>query len=178
MALTRRFLLACLTERALFLPGCKAIEQPAGWPLQPSMSGGNSRVFGAFPPLNVCGTATCSKTIEKPPVRRAHSPSTYLENKDEPDRNELPPISHVQEMGGSSLYGGAYLERQRTTSHSGARSSPCFTRFLLIAIRNRLVNKLVECRALLGGADGSHDRIPYDVAVLVDNVGCREREQI
>ena len=50
--------------------------------------------------------------------------------------------------------------------------------FLLIAIRNRLVNKLVECRALLGGADGSHDWIPSDVAVLVDNIGCREREQI
>ena len=48
MALTRSFLLACLTERALFLPGCKAIEQPAGRPLQPSMSGGNSRIFGAF----------------------------------------------------------------------------------------------------------------------------------
>ena len=50
--------------------------------------------------------------------------------------------------------------------------------FLLLAIRNRLVNKLVECCALLGGADGSHDWIPYDVAVLVDNVGYREREQI
>ena len=76
------------------------------------------------------------------------------------------------------LYGRAYLTEQRTTSHSGARSSPCFTRFLLLAIRNRLVDKLVECCALLGGADGSHDWIPYDVAVLVDNVGGREREQV
>ena len=70
------------------------------------------------------------------------------------------------------------LERERTTSHSGARSSPCLTRFLLLAIRNRLVNKLVECCALLGGADGSHDWIPYDVAILIDDIRCREREQI
>ena len=76
------------------------------------------------------------------------------------------------------LYGRAYLTEQRTTPHGGARSSPCFTRFLLLAIRNRLVDKLVECCALLGGADGSHDWIPYDVAVLVDNVGGREREQV
>ena len=76
------------------------------------------------------------------------------------------------------LYGGAYLEKQRTTSHSGARSSPCFTRFLLLAIRNRLVDKLVECCALLGGANGSHDWIPYDVAILIDDIRCREREQI
>ena len=76
------------------------------------------------------------------------------------------------------LYGGDYLERQRTTSHSDTRSSLCFTRFLLLAIRNRLVDKLVECCALLGGADGSHDWIPYDVAVLIDDIRCREREQI
>ena len=76
------------------------------------------------------------------------------------------------------LYGRAYLTEQRTTSHSGARSSPCFTRFLLLAIRNRLVDKLVECCALLGGADGSHDWIPYDVAILIDDIRCREREQI
>ena len=76
------------------------------------------------------------------------------------------------------LYGGTYLERERTTPHSDARSSPCFTRFLLLAIRNRLVDKLVECCALLGGADGSHDGIPYDVAILIDNVGGREREQV
>ena len=37
--------------------------------------------------------------------------------------------------------------------------------FLLLAICNRLVDKLVECCALLGGADGSHDWIPYDVAI-------------
>ena len=56
---------------------------------------------------------------------------------------------------------------------------PLFTcRISLLAIRNRLVDKLVECCALLGGADGSHDWIPYDVAVLVDNVGGREREQV
>lgn len=76
------------------------------------------------------------------------------------------------------LYGGAYLEKQRTTPHSGARSSLCFTHFLLLAIRNRLVDKLVECCALLGGADGSHDWIPYDVAILIDDIRCREREQI
>ena len=76
------------------------------------------------------------------------------------------------------LCGRAYLTEQRTTSHGGTRSSPCFTRFLLLAIRNRLVDKLVECCTLLGGADGSHDWIPYDVAVLVDNVGGREREQV
>ncbi len=52
------------------------------------------------------------------------------------------------------------------------------TQPLLLAIRNRLVDKLVERRALLGGADGAHDGLPYDVAVLIDNVGCREREQI
>ena len=40
------------------------------------------------------------------------------------------------------------------------------------------VDKLVECCALLGGADGAHDGLPYDVAVLVDNVGGREREQV
>ena len=50
--------------------------------------------------------------------------------------------------------------------------------FLLLAIRNRLVDKLVECCALLGGADGSHDWIPYDVAILIDDIRCREREQI
>ena len=76
------------------------------------------------------------------------------------------------------LYGEAYLEKQRTTPRSGARSSPCFTRFLLLAIRNRLVDKLVECCALLGGANGSHDWISYDVAVLIDDIRCREREQI
>ena len=76
------------------------------------------------------------------------------------------------------LYGGAYLEKQRTTSHSGARSPPCLPCFLLFAIRNRLVDKLVECCALLGGADGSHDWIPYDVAILIDDIRCREREQI
>ena len=76
------------------------------------------------------------------------------------------------------LYGRAYLTEQRTTPHGGARPSLCFTRYLLLAIRNRLVDKLVECCALLGGADGSHDWIPYDVAVLVDNVGGREREQV
>ena len=52
------------------------------------------------------------------------------------------------------------------------------TQPLLLAIRNRLVDKFVECCALLGGADGAHDGLPYDVAVLVDNVGRREREQI
>ena len=52
------------------------------------------------------------------------------------------------------------------------------TQPLLLALRNRLVDKLVERCALLGGADGTHDGLPYDVAVLVDNVGCREREQI
>ena len=76
------------------------------------------------------------------------------------------------------LYGRANLTEQRTTSHGGTRSSPCFTRFLLPALRNRLVDKLVERRALLGGVDGAHDGLPYDVAILVDNVGCREREQI
>ena len=50
--------------------------------------------------------------------------------------------------------------------------------FLLLAIRNRLVDKLVERCALLGGADGSHDWIPYDVAILIDDIRCREREQI
>lgn len=56
---------------------------------------------------------------------------------------------------------------------------PLFTcRFLLLAIRNRLVDKLVERCALLGGADGSHDWIPYDVAILIDDIRCREREQI
>ena len=61
------------------------------------------------------------------------------------------------------------------------RLSPCHitcTQPLLLALRNRLVDKLVERRALLGGADGAHDGLPYDVAVLVDNVGRREREQI
>lgn len=29
------------------------------------------------------------------------------------------------------------------------------------------VDKLVECCALLGGADGAHDGLPYDVAVQV-----------
>ena len=76
------------------------------------------------------------------------------------------------------LYGGDYLERQRTTPHSDTRSSRCFTCFLLLAIRNRLVDKLVERRALLGGADGSHDWISYDVAILIDDIRCREREQI
>ena len=52
------------------------------------------------------------------------------------------------------------------------------TQPLLLAICNRLVNKLVECCALLGGADGSHDWIPYDVAILIDDIRCREREQI
>ena len=69
-------------------------------------------------------------------------------------------------------------ERQRTTLHSGARSSLRLTRFLLLAIRNRLVDKVVECCALLGGADGSHDWIPYDVAILIDDIRCWEREQI
>ena len=76
------------------------------------------------------------------------------------------------------LYDRAHLTEQRTTSHNDTRPSLCFTRFLLLAIRNRLVDKLVECCALLGGADGSHDWIPYDVAVLIDNVGGREREQV
>ena len=76
------------------------------------------------------------------------------------------------------LYGGDYLERQQTTPHSDTRSSRCFTCFLLLAIRNRLVDKLVECCALLGGADGSHDWISYDVAILIDDIRCREREQI
>ena len=76
------------------------------------------------------------------------------------------------------LYGGDYLERQQTTPHSGARSSPCFTRFLLLAIRNRLVDKLVERCALLSGADGAHDGLPYDVAILIDDIRRREREQI
>ena len=50
--------------------------------------------------------------------------------------------------------------------------------FLLLAIRNRLVDKLVERCTLLGGADGSHDWIAYDVAILIDDIRCREREQI
>ena len=49
---------------------------------------------------------------------------------------------------------------------------------LFLTIRNRLVNKFVERSALLGGADGAHDGLPYDVSVLIDNVGSREREQV
>ena len=52
------------------------------------------------------------------------------------------------------------------------------TQPLLLAIRNRLVDKLIERRALLSGADGAHDGLPYDVAILIDDIRCREREQI
>lgn len=74
----------------------------------------------------------------------------------------------------------SHLEESKTKRPRDSRdllnihSSAC----LLFALRNRLVDKLVKRRALLGGADGAHDGLPYDVAVLVDNVGCREREQI
>ena len=76
------------------------------------------------------------------------------------------------------LYGRAYLTEQRTTSHSDTRPSLCLTLFLLLVIRNRLIDEFIKRRTLLGGADGAHDGLPYDVAVLVDNVGGREREQV
>lgn len=49
---------------------------------------------------------------------------------------------------------------------------------LLFAVCDCLIDQLVERLALLGGADGSHDWIPYDVAILIDDIRCREREQI
>ncbi len=52
-------------------------------------------------------------------------------------------------------------------------SSMRIVRFLLLAIRNRLVDKLVECRTLLCGSNRTNDGLPYDVAVLVDNAGGR-----
>ena len=53
-------------------------------------------------------------------------------------------------------------------------SSAC----LLLAIRQRLIDEFIERRTLFCGSNRTNDGPPYDVAVLVDNVGCREREQI
>ncbi len=126
------------------------------------------------PQLVVCG-----------PIRRPHRLLLALQGRREgrsPDESLEAIQPGLAERGvitrTGPLYDRVYLTEQRTTSHSDARSSLCFTRFLLLAIRNRLVDKLVECCALLGGADGSHDWIPYDVAILIDDIRCREREQI
>ena len=80
--------------------------------------------------------------------------------------------------GRSPVHAGS-MNRVKDREHEqGYVPCSCLARFLLLAIRNRLVDKLVERCALLGGADGSHDWIPYDVAILIDDIRCREREQI
>ena len=45
-------------------------------------------------------------------------------------------------------------------------------------LRECLIDQLVECLALLSGANAAHDRLSHDVAVLVNHVGGRERVQV
>ena len=42
-------------------------------------------------------------------------------------------------------------------------------------LRERLLDQLVECLALLSRVDTAHNRFSHDVAILVDHVGGRER---
>ena len=66
--------------------------------------------------------------------------------------------------------------RERTAANSAEKKGERVRRAFVLAAA--IIAALALCCALLGGADGSHDWIPYDVAVLVDNVGGREREQV
>ena len=48
----------------------------------------------------------------------------------------------------------------------------------ILHLRECLIDQLVECLALLSGANAAQDRLSHDVAVLVNHVGGRERVQV
>lgn len=78
------------------------------------MSGGNSLVYRAFLLPNVCGTATLSKTNEKPPIIRGRCGGNSLVS-EMTGGNSL-----VLEMGGGNprVYGAFSSPKRMRNRHS------------------------------------------------------------
>ena len=88
------------------------------------MTGGNSRVYGAFPLPNVCETATRSKTNEKPPIIRGRCGGNSLVPEMTGGNSLVPEMtggnSLVSEMGGGNplVYGAFSSPKRMRNRHS------------------------------------------------------------